>query len=232
VAAPSAVSWLQLPALNPGPAVDAAGESHYQDALESIAGGRTCVGVHTPLITAELIREPTNPYDPNAVRIEADGRQLGYVLKEDAPGFHGVIDKLAGQGRPASCRARLTGGWDRGHGERGSIGVRILTGRRPSVWNGRVEFLPATPFHEHHEVHLLPGLPADVWPKDKAVVALVDAGSGALAYATARPGWATSPTARTWSPTSAESWPLVCHRPRGSESSRAASSFHWPTRTP
>jgi hypothetical protein len=181
VAAPSAVSWLQLPALNPGPAVDAAGESHYQDALESIAGGRTCVGVHTPLITAELIREPTNPYDPNAVRIEADGRQLGYVLKEDAPGVHGVIDKLAGQGRPASCRARLTGGWDRGHGERGSIGVRILTGRRPSVWNGRVEFLPATPFHEHHEVHLLPGLPADVWPKDKAVVALVDAGSGALA---------------------------------------------------
>jgi hypothetical protein len=61
VAAPSAVSWLQLAALNPGPAVDAAGESHYQDTLESIAGGRNCFGVHTPLITAELVREPTNP---------------------------------------------------------------------------------------------------------------------------------------------------------------------------
>ena len=181
VTAPSAVSWLQLPALNPGLAVDAAGESHYQDTLESIAGGRNCFGVHTPLITAELVREPTNPYDPNAVRIEADGRPLGYVPKEDAPRFHDVIDKLAGQGRPATCRARLTGGWDRGHGDRGTIGLRILAGRRPSIWNGRVAFLPATPFHEHHQVHLLPGLPAVGCPKVKVVVALVDAGSGALA---------------------------------------------------
>jgi len=177
----STVSWLQLPALNPGPAVDAAGESHYQAALEHIAGGRTCFGVHSPLVTAVLVREPTNPYDPNAVRVEADGRPLGYVPKEDAPRFHAVLDKLAGQDRSATCRARLTGGWDRGHGERGSIGLQLLTGRRPSVWNGRVAFLPATPFHEHHQVHLLPDLPADAWPKDKAVVTLVDAGSGALA---------------------------------------------------
>ena len=181
MAALSAVSWLQLPALNPGPAVDATGESHYQDALESVGGGRTCFGVHSPLITAELVREPTNPYDPNAVRVEADGRPLGYMPKEDAHRFHAVLDKLAGQDRPATCRARLTGGWDRGHGDRGAIGVRILTGRRPSVWNGRVAFLPATPFHEHHQVHLLPDLPAAAWPKDKAVVTLVDAGSGALA---------------------------------------------------
>jgi hypothetical protein len=59
VTTPTAVSWLQLPALNPGSAVDAAGESHYQHGLESIAGGRTCFGVRTPLITAELLREPT-----------------------------------------------------------------------------------------------------------------------------------------------------------------------------
>jgi hypothetical protein len=167
VTAPTAVSWMQLPALNPGPVVDAAGESHYQDALEHIAGGRTCFGVQTPLITAELVREPTNPYDPNAVRIEADGRQLAYVPKEDAPRFHTVIDKLAGQERRATCRARLTGGWDRGRGDRGSIGLQLLTGRRPSVWNGRVAFLPTTPFHEHHQVHVLPSLPADTWPRTR-----------------------------------------------------------------
>jgi hypothetical protein len=34
-----ASSWLQLPALNPGPAIDAADESHYQDALEAVGGG-------------------------------------------------------------------------------------------------------------------------------------------------------------------------------------------------
>jgi hypothetical protein len=87
VSAPTAVSWLQLPALNLGPAVNVAGESHYQDALETVAGGRTCFGVRIPLITAQLVREPANPYDPNAVRVEADGRELGYVAKEEAPRF-------------------------------------------------------------------------------------------------------------------------------------------------
>jgi hypothetical protein len=181
VSAPTAMSWLQLPALNLGPAVNAAGESHYQDALETVAGGRTALGVRIPLITAELVREPANPYDPNAVRVEADGRLLGYVVKEDAPRFHAVIDKLAAQDRPATCRARLTGGWDRGHLDRGSIGLQLLTGRQPSVWNGRAAFLPATPYHENHEVQLLPGLPAEAWPRDKAVLTLVDAGAGALA---------------------------------------------------
>jgi hypothetical protein len=165
----------------PDPTVDAVGESHYQEALETVAGGRTSFGVHIPLITAQLVREPTNPYDPDAVRVEADGRQLGYLPKEDAPRFHAAIDKLAVQGCLATCRARLTGGWDRGHGDRGSIGLQLLTGRRPAIWNGRVAFLPATPFHEHHQVQLLPGLPTEVCPKDKAVVTLVDAGSGALA---------------------------------------------------
>ena len=181
VATPTAVSWMQLPALNLGPAVNAAGESHYQDALEAVAGGRTAFGVCIPLITAELVREPANPYDPNAVRVEADGRQLGYVAKEDAPRFHAVIDKLAAQDRPATCRARLTGGWDRGQLDRGTIGLQLLTGRRPTLWNGRAAFLPATPYHENHQVHLLPGLPAEAWPRDKAMVTLADAGAGALA---------------------------------------------------
>jgi hypothetical protein len=84
VSTPAAVSWLQLPALNAGPAIDAAGESHYQDALEAVCDGRTFFGVRHPLITAELVREPANPYDPNAVRIDAAGQPLAHVPKEDA----------------------------------------------------------------------------------------------------------------------------------------------------
>jgi hypothetical protein len=182
---PSAsVSWLQLPALNPGPAIDIAGESHYQDALERVGGGgRNAFGVRNQLITVELVREPTNPYDPNAVKIQADGHHLGYLPREDAPRFHAVIGKLTAKDRPATCRARLTGGWDRGRDDRGSIGLRILTGRRPAIWNRRVAFLPDRPFHEHHQVQPLAGLAAEQWPKDKAVVGLVDAGAGALAVA-------------------------------------------------
>jgi HIRAN domain len=141
-----------------GPAIDIAGESYYQDALEQVGGGRGAFGVQNQLITVELVREPTNSHDPNAVKIQADGHQLGYLPREEAPRFHAVIDKLTAKDRPATCRARLTGGWDRGRDDRGSIGLRILTGRRPAIWNGRVAFLPDRPFHEHHQVQLLAGL--------------------------------------------------------------------------
>jgi hypothetical protein len=82
------VSWLQVPALNPGPAIDIAGESHYQDALEQVGGGRSAFGVRNQLITVELVREPANLHDPNAVKIQADGHHLGYLPREDAPRFH------------------------------------------------------------------------------------------------------------------------------------------------
>jgi hypothetical protein len=180
---PSAsVSWLQLPALNPGPAIDIAGESHYQDALERVGGGRNAFGVRNQLITVELVREPANLHEPNAVKIQANGDHVAYVPREEAPHFHAVIDKLTAKDRPATCQARLTGGWDRGRHDRGSIGLRLLTGRRPAIWNGRVAFLPAIPFHEHHQVQLGAGLAADQWPKDKAVVTLVDAGALAVCH--------------------------------------------------
>jgi hypothetical protein len=82
---------------------------------------------------------------------------VGYLPREDAPHFHAVIDKLTAKDRPATCRARLTGGWDRGRHDRGSIELRILTGRRPANWNGRVAFLPDTPFHEHQAWRSPPG---------------------------------------------------------------------------
>ena len=46
-----------------------------------------------------------------------------------------------------------------------------------------VAFLPDKPFHEHHQVQPLAGLAVEQWPRDKAVVGLVDAGAGALAVA-------------------------------------------------
>ena len=59
--------------------------------------------------------------------------------------------------------------------------MQLLTGRRPTLWNGHAAFLPATPYHENHQVQLLPGLPAEAWPRDKAIITLADAGHGALA---------------------------------------------------
>lgn len=101
-----------------------------------------------------LVREPDNPYDASAVRVEAAEATVGYLSRDDAPRFHAIIDRLARAGISATCRATLTGGWDRGGGDCGYIGLKIFTGRRPARWNGRVAFLPTIPWHEDHVVIL------------------------------------------------------------------------------
>ena len=118
--------------------VDAVGESHYQGTLEAIAGGRTTDGVRNPDHLAALIPEPTNPYDPKAVReviVPTKGGQawghVGHLSREDAVAYRPVIDAAAAVAHVIGCRASLTGGWDRGHGDRGSIGV-ILALRTPA----------------------------------------------------------------------------------------------------
>ncbi|MGD0247493.1 MAG: hypothetical protein ABSB75_00405, partial [Candidatus Limnocylindrales bacterium] len=49
--------------------VEVAGKSHYQGALESVAGGRTIDGARNRDHLAVLLPEPWSPYDPNAVRV-------------------------------------------------------------------------------------------------------------------------------------------------------------------
>lgn len=113
--------------------VQVVGESAHQGSLERLAGGRTIDGARNPDHTAILLPEPTNPYDPNAVRVvvvTATGEHavVGYLSQEDAVGYRPIIDRLAAQGMVAACRASISGGWDRGDGDRGEFGVRLSMG--------------------------------------------------------------------------------------------------------
>ena len=173
-------TWLQVPSINIGPQVDVVGEQHRQDALETLAAGRNAFGTRRRLLTVALVREPDNEYDPNAVRVEAAGTAVGYLSREDAPRFHAIIDRLASAGTPAKCRAMLTGGWDGGSADRGFIGVKIFTGRRPARWNGRVAFLPVVPWHEDHIVKLHRDGPGLDGLTRKPVVTLADTQAGAI----------------------------------------------------
>jgi hypothetical protein len=74
-------------------------------------------------VTAELVREPRNRYDRNAVRVDVAGEVVGYLPRTDAPTYHQLVDTLWEQRLAATCWARLTGGWDRGPYDRGSIGL-------------------------------------------------------------------------------------------------------------
>jgi hypothetical protein len=118
-----AATWAQRPTIAPGGEQHVAGESNYQRALEHVAGGRAPDGCAISLVTAELIREPHNRYDRNAVRVDIAGQVVGYLPRTDAPSYHQLITALWEQGLAATCWARLTGGWDRGRYDRGNIGI-------------------------------------------------------------------------------------------------------------
>ena len=113
--------------------VPVVGEGSYQGSLEQIAGGRTINGAANRDHRAILMPEPTNPYDRNAVRVvvvTANGRgaTVGYLSRENAVAYRPLIDRLAAQGKLATCLASIDGGWDRGSDDRGSFGVRLSLG--------------------------------------------------------------------------------------------------------
>lgn len=59
------------------------GESFCQDALWQISGVHRGEPVRQEVV-AVLVPEPQNPYDPNAVRIEVNGLQVGHLSRSDA----------------------------------------------------------------------------------------------------------------------------------------------------
>ena len=99
------------------------GESHYQEALEAICGGRTEDGVDR-IIPARLIAEDTNPYDRQAVRIEVDGRHVGYLARADARSYRDYMLKHGIGASAGWCPARIRGGWQR-EGDSGHFGVQL-----------------------------------------------------------------------------------------------------------
>lgn len=115
--------------------VNVVGESAYQGTLQRLGGGRTVDGVRKPIQTAYLVPEPDNVLDGAAVRVlVASGIEagvVGYLSREDARWYRPVIDRVAAMGKLIAARAALHGGWDRGEGDWGSIGV-VLHLRPPT----------------------------------------------------------------------------------------------------
>ena len=62
---------------------DVVGEASYQDALNRIAGGKTKDG-HEIECLAQLIPEPSNPHDANAIMVTIDGSRVGYLARAHA----------------------------------------------------------------------------------------------------------------------------------------------------
>lgn len=104
------------------------GESFYQDALEALGGARTERGVERRNHQAALMPEPENPKDPKAIAVLIEGRLVGYLSREDAREYRPVLNLVESMDLGVGCHASLTGGWDRGSGDRGAIGVVLHLG--------------------------------------------------------------------------------------------------------
>ncbi len=100
------------------------GESHYQDALEAICGGRTEESAEY-LTEAVLVLEDTNPYDKMAVRVDINGETVGYLSKSNARAYRKQLHKLGHPDITCECKAMVVGGWERFGDDRGSFGVKL-----------------------------------------------------------------------------------------------------------
>lgn len=111
----------------PGPgtfSLPIVGESKYQAALGSICGPRSKDGENRS-VEALLVLEDSNPYDPKAVRVDIQGKTVGYLSREYARQYRKRLEKTGYARAHARCRALIRGGWDRGRGDRGHYGVSL-----------------------------------------------------------------------------------------------------------
>ena len=105
-------------------AVEVVGESHFQDALDRICGGRTKAG-HRLETKASLVLEYGGPHAPKAIRVDIDGQTAGYVERKAARNLWESLAEIELDKKIATCDAIILGGWDRGKGDRGYFGVKL-----------------------------------------------------------------------------------------------------------
>lgn len=113
--------YKQTSSLAPGRGwvVPVVGESHYQDVLEMLYRKNGGSG-HDIKVSAALVPEDDNAFDPNAVRIEIESRGVGYLQREMALEYRAALGESTGQ-----CSAKIVGGFEREDGSSAYFGVKL-----------------------------------------------------------------------------------------------------------
>jgi hypothetical protein len=109
--------------------VQVVGESNYQASLRWAARGTNTEGPNNSRVYAEVIPDPTNRYDSNAVRIQVGGRLVGYLARADAAAYQSLLLPFAASGRIPACEARIKGGYTTDDGFHASLGIELYMGR-------------------------------------------------------------------------------------------------------
>ncbi len=83
-----------------------AGESYYQPALIKVSRCPAS-GEHGYECGAELVLDPDNPHDKNAVRVEVDGELVGHLPRGTAKRLGKRLRSLKAEGKKAICMAYI-----------------------------------------------------------------------------------------------------------------------------
>jgi len=114
VSAPAGQGECVLPA---GQSQAVVGESHYQPALRAAAGGRKAQDWDDHItVEAQLVPEPNNKFDRNAVAVLVNGRKVGYLPAEIAGDYQPVLVGLLRRGLFGTCKGAIVGGGSRSYG--------------------------------------------------------------------------------------------------------------------
>ncbi|MFG3701801.1 HIRAN domain-containing protein [Micromonospora sp. NPDC047620] len=88
---------------------EVAGEAHYVKQIRELFGNDFKPAGAEIVVTAQLLPEPKNRHDRNAVGVWAGGRQVGYLPREEAARYCPVLTGLVGQGWLPQVSARVWG---------------------------------------------------------------------------------------------------------------------------
>ena len=99
--------------------VDVVGESHYQPAIRAACNWKP--GADTLFdCVAELVPEPTNPYDRNAIKVTIDGTCVGHLSRQDAVTLGPAVREAIKRQGSGMCRAVIAG---RANSDTDNLGV-------------------------------------------------------------------------------------------------------------
>jgi hypothetical protein len=99
---------------------DVVGESFQRDHLTALIRAHNAFETGEIYSTAVLELEPTNPFDPNAVKVVVEGTQVGYIPKFDSPAVTQMVKKSG----KSSYEVPVRIGWDT-NSPSPLIGVRL-----------------------------------------------------------------------------------------------------------
>ena len=99
--------------------INVVGESHYQPAIRAACDWKPAEDTLFECM-AELVPEPTNPHDENAIMVKIGGRQVGYLSREDAEELGPAIANGITQQGTGMCHAVIAGHAD---GDTDNLGV-------------------------------------------------------------------------------------------------------------